>query len=226
MGPSSVNKLEALGLIVGPVLALVFFLLEPGGMLIDSADPSDPAAIITAMASNSAVTHVSALMVPLGLILMLYGLSGISRVMRPDSMAAALSRLGILCMNIGIFGWILATGLNHIIARTAIEVDQALQMATSIRMVDEGLTSVSSMAVAGGFMAFNLGLSAIYPPGLSRLAALAIAAVSLFCLIAFILGYTVPDHTMRAVARLCYFPWVIWSVVLGSQFLKGHGPRS
>ena len=75
MRPGSVNKLEALGLIVGPVLALLFFVLEPGGILISPADSTDSAAIITSVASNPTMARVSALMVPLGLILMLYGLS-------------------------------------------------------------------------------------------------------------------------------------------------------
>ena len=223
MGPGSVNKLEALGLIVGPVLALLFFVLEPGGILISPADSTDSAAIITSVASNPTMARVSALMVPLGLILMLYGLSGMSRVMRPDSTAAALSRLGILCMNVGIFGWILTSGLIHMLARTQVEVDQSFQSAISVQMVDSGMATISSMAVAIGFMAFNLGLAAIYPAGLSRIAALAIAAVSVVCLVALIIGHAIPDRTMISVSRLCYFPWVAWSVVLGAQFLKGRG---
>ena len=222
MGPNSVNKLEALGLVVGPVLALIFFAVEPGGMFIRPADSTDPAATITAVASNSNIARVTALMVPLGLILMLYGLSGISRVMRPDTLAAALSRLGILFMNVGAFGWILTSGLTFILTRTQLDAAQGLESAIPIYMVDSGMSMLSSLAVASGFMAFNLGLSAIYPPGSLRITALAIAAVSVVCLIAVIIGNTVPDRTMITVSRVCYFPWVAWSVVLGVRFLKGR----
>lgn len=222
MGPNPVNKLEALGLVVGPVLALIFFAIEPGGMFIQPADSTDPSATITAVASNSNVARVTALMVPLGLILMLYGLSGISRVMRPDTLAAALSRLGILFMNVGAFGWILTSGLTFILTRTQLDAAQGLESAIPIYMVDSGMSTLSSLAVASGFMAFNLGLSAIYPPGSLRITALAIAAVSVICLIAVIIGNTVPDRTMITVSRICYFPWVAWSVVLGVRFLKGR----
>ena len=37
MGSISVNRLGALSLIVGPILALVFFLFQPGGLLIENA---------------------------------------------------------------------------------------------------------------------------------------------------------------------------------------------
>ena len=222
MGPNSVNKLEALGLVVGPVLALIFFAIEPGGMFIQPADSTDPAATITAVASNPNIARVAALMVPLGLILMLYGLSGISRVMRPDTMAAALSRLGILFMNVGAFGWILTSGLTYILTRTQLDAAQGLESAIPIYMVDSGMGMLSSLAVASGFMAFNLGLSAIYPPGSLRITALAIAAVSVICLIAVIIGNSIPDRTMITVSRICYFPWVAWSVVLGVRFLKGR----
>ena len=222
MGPNSVNKLEALGLVVGPVLALVFFAIEPGGMFVQPADSTDPAATITSVASNPGIARVTALMVPLGLILMLYGLSGISRVMRPDTMAAAWSRLGILFMNVGAFGWILTSGLTYILTRTQLDSAQGLESAIPIYMVDSGMGMLSSMAVAAGFMAFNLGLSAIYPPGPLRITALAIAAVSVVCLIAVIIGNSVPDRTMITVSRICYFPWVAWSVVLGVRFLKGR----
>ena len=66
--------------------------------------------MITALASNATISHVSALVVSLGLILMIYGLSGINRAFQEDSMAAALSRLGILCMTVGVVGWILTSG--------------------------------------------------------------------------------------------------------------------
>ena len=207
-------------MILGPFLALVFFLLEPGGMIFDPAPSDDPVGNITALASNSTMAHITALGVPLGLILMLYGLAGINRVME-ESMAAALSRLGIMFMMVGAFGWILASGLNHILAATAIESERALETAIAIYRVDSGITMISSIAVATGFLAFNLGMAALFPSGPLRMGAVVIAVVSLVALIALITGHTVPDETMITLSRACYFPWVIWSVVLGVKFFEG-----
>ena len=222
MGSNSVNKLEALGLIAGPVLALAFFLLEPGALLIDPAPSGDAEGIITAVSSNATLSRVAALMVPLGLVLMVYGLTGISRVMHPDSTAAALSRLGILCMNVGAFGWIITSGLLFTYAKTPVQVEQALQSAVTVYQVDSGLGIVSSMAVASGFLAFNLGLSALYTRGITRVSALAVAIISLVSLVSLIIGHGTSNPTMITVSRLCYFPWVIWSAVLGVRLLQGR----
>jgi len=44
MGTISMKKLGGLSLIVGPVIALICYFLQPGGMIIDAADPADAAA--------------------------------------------------------------------------------------------------------------------------------------------------------------------------------------
>ena len=207
-------------MMLGPLLALVFFLLEPGGMIFDPAPSDDPEGNVAALVSNSTMAHVTALGVPLGLILMLYGLAGINRVME-ESTAAALSRLGIMFMMVGAFGWILARGLTHVIARMAVESEQALERAISIYDVYSGITIISSMGVATGFLAFNLGMAAMFPSGPLRIGAVVIAGVSLVALIALIIGHIAQDETMLTVSRACYFPWVVWSIVLGVKFFEG-----
>ena len=207
-------------MMLGPSLALVFFLLEPGGLIFDPADSDDSVGNITALASNSTMTYITAIGVPLGLILMLYGLAGINRVME-ESTAAALSRLGIMFMMVGAFGWIISSGLNHILAQTAIDSEGALETAIAIYKVDRGITLISGMGVATGFLAFNLGMAAMFPSGPLRIGAVVIAAVSLFALIALIIGHTAQDENFITLSRACYFPWVVWSIVLGVKFFEG-----
>ena len=226
MGTHLLNKLEAWSLIVVPPLALIFFMVEPGGMLIDSAEASDPVGKISAYVANTSMSHITGLVVPLGLLLMLYGISGINRVIvgqaiRDDSMAAALSRLGILCLTVGAFGWIIISGLIHILAQTEIDSEQALQTAVAVYRVDSGITILSSAAVATGFLVFNLGLTALFPSGANRIVALVVAGVSAVCLVTLIIGHTTVDEDMLAISRLCYVPWVIWSMYLGIRFLSG-----
>lgn len=226
MGTHLLNKLEAWSLILGPLLALIFFMLEPGGMFIDNADASDALGKINAYVANPMLSHVTGLVIPLGLILMLYGISGVNRVIvgqaiRDDSMAAAFSRLGILCLTVGAFGWVIISGIAHILVQTELDSDQAVQVAIAVYKVDSGITILSSAAVATGFMAFNLGLAALFPAGPNRIAALVTAAVSLICLVTLIIGHSSTDEGMLAISRLCYIPWVIWSVALGIRFLSG-----
>ena len=217
-----VHRLEAWGLIVGPILALSFFLLEPGALIFDPVEYGDAEGTVRAMASNAAVAQLVALMVPLGLILMLYGLSGINRSIMGDSMAPALSRMGILFMTVGVFGWIVVSGLALVLAGTDLgssaEVDQAL----AVYRVDSGIALLSSMAVAAGFLTFNLGLWSLFREGPRRLVALAVAALSVVCLVALIIGHSASEPAMITVARLCYFPWVAWTAALGVGFLQGR----
>ena len=219
---STVHRLEAWSLIVGPVLALAFFLLEPGALIFDPAEFGDADATVRALADNAGIAHTSALFIPLGLVLMLYGLNGISRVVDGDSMAGALSRLGILCMTVGVIGWILGQGLAHVMAGTDLGSAQELERAITLYDVDLALAILSTMAVATGFMALNLGLFALFAPGARKMVALAIAAVSVVCLVALIVGHNTSEPGMITVSRLCYFPWVAWTAALGVGFLQGR----
>lgn len=223
MRSRTVDKLEALGLVVGPLLALFFFALEPGAMFVDRADPNDHEAVITALASNGFLAHVTALLVPAGLLLLLYGLSGVNRVIQDDRMAASLARLGILAMTIGAIGWILTSGLNHVLAATDVGSAEALRSAVSVRQADSGITVASGVVVAVGFAAFAAGLSVMFPPGFNRTAARLVVVISLIALIAMIIGQTASSSAMVSVARACYVPWAVWSAILGAGFLKGTG---
>ena len=94
MGTISANKLGGLSLIVGPVLALIFYFLAPGGLLIDAADPADGVANITATLGNTGLAHITAFVIPLGLIVLFYGvhtLTGSLRVGKSDRGSSCIS---------------------------------------------------------------------------------------------------------------------------------------
>ena len=59
MGTISVNKLGGFAVIIGPVFALVFFFLSPGGAIIDSADPASAQATISAVLANANLATLS-----------------------------------------------------------------------------------------------------------------------------------------------------------------------
>ena len=74
MGTISINKIGGLALILGPVVALVFYLLQPGGSFIDAADPANAGETINAMVSNATLGKVVSIIVPIGLIVFLFGI--------------------------------------------------------------------------------------------------------------------------------------------------------
>ena len=216
MNTLSINKIGALALIVGPVLALASFLIEPGGILIDPADSTDALGSIMAYTSNPAFSRISALMVPLGLLIMLYGLSSIQQAIHDESIGDALSRFGILCMTLATFGWVFVRGLILVLTNTETGSD------TDTYDVMIGITRISGIAASLGFLSFSLGLSTRDPLGFHKIAALVIAAISVLSLASLIVGISAPSQleTMVTIARLCYFPWVIWSAILGIGFIR------
>lgn len=216
MNTLSINKIGALALIVGPVLALASFLIEPGGILIDPADSTDALGSIMAYTSNPAFSRISALMVPLGLLIMLYGLSSIQQAIHDESIGDALSRFGILCMTLATFGWVFVRGLILVLTNTETGSD------TDTYDVMIGITRISGIAASLGFLSFSLGLSTRDPLGFHKIAALVIAAISVLSLASLIIGISAPSQleTMVTIARLCYFPWVIWSAILGIGFIR------
>lgn len=226
MKAGSVHKLEALSLIVGPLLALLFFLVEPGGMLIDSVESTDYVGKITALGSHSALTRVAGLFVPLGLLIMLYGMSGVNRATLARDTAAAVSRFGILSVTVGGFGWIISDGLNHLLVRVDVASEQALEAAVPVLQVGDGISLISGMAVSLGLIAFSLSVATRESAGFHRMSAAAITVVSAISLAALIIGHSAGSEAMIAVGRACYFPWVIWTGILGTRYLMAASPSA
>ena len=217
---NSANKLVAMSLIVGPVLSIVFFLLEPGGLLIDRADSTDAVATITALASNAGLTHLTAFVIPLGLIMALYGLSAVQSGARDKGSGDALSRLGFLFLATAFIGWIISEGLTHRIAGTQVEVPQSLQAAAAVYSVESSIALMSSLIAASGFLIFSLGLA--IRGDFNKIAALVVAAVSVVAAVCLIIGMSDSGQLkdMLLVARICYFFWVVWMVLVGVELLS------
>ena len=71
MGTVSVNKLGGYSVMLGPIIALIGYFLQPGGMLIDAADPANATASLMAITSNSTLGTVTGIVISLGLIIFL-----------------------------------------------------------------------------------------------------------------------------------------------------------
>ena len=116
MGTISVNRLAGLSLIFGPIVAFVFFLLEPGGLLVDSASVSDAVGSVTAKGANAALTNVTNIGIILGLSLILSGLYALMRNVTLQGSGKALVQMGFFMMFVGLTGWILSGGIDFILA--------------------------------------------------------------------------------------------------------------
>ena len=222
MGTISVNRLAGLSLIFGPIIAFVFFLLEPGGMLIDSADFSDPTGSITAKGANAALTKVTNIMIILGLSLILSGLYALMRNVTLQGNGKALVQMGFFIIFVGLTGWILAGGIDFILA----DVQSSDQIGESVSVYNVGTALFFPGGIAlgfGGFI-FALGLSTRkeFNRIISLLAALVSLAVMVFFMIAIL--HNGGRETFISLARGSYVLLVIWYGYLGMRLMNRPDP--
>ena len=223
MGTMSVNKLGGLSLILGPVLAFVFFLIQPGAMIIDSADLSDPVASITAAASNVVLSNLTAIMIALGLVVTTYGIYVLQSSVRGGN-GGALAQAGFTLILFGNVGWVLAQGLTLVLADA--QSPEALQRMVPVYSVRSGIVLMSGLAVSLGFLV--LSLSFCNRDILNKVAALIVAVVSIVALVSFTIGISDNSRvdTMIMIARICYIAWVLWPIMLGVSLFMEKTPAS
>ena len=217
MGAMSLNKLGGLALFLGPLLALIFFLIQPSGLFIASADPSDAMATIDSLAGNAALTKLTVLLIAVGLIWTTFGIYVLQSNLRGGD-GDSLTRIGLAGIGIGTIGWITAQGLNLVMA-DATSAD-AVQVAESVFAVRLGITLLSGVGISLGFLVFSVGIAT--RGDFNKIAALIAAAASVVALIGFIIA--VADSGMTAtgitMSRVCYLFWTAWAVHLGWGLLK------
>ena len=217
MNSISLYRLGGLALIAGPVLSIVFFLLQPGGLLIDNADSSDAVASITSVASNSTLTIVTSMVIALGLLLIVFGFYAVQKITRSNGIGDALSQFGLLALIIGAFGLIVAQGIHVALADADL---QDLNAWVPVYSVYAGISLMSAIAVSLGFLTFSLALST--RDDFNNIVALVVSIVSVVAVVCFIAAAIVPEQTdtMILIGRICYFPWTIWGILLGLDLLK------
>ena len=222
MGTISVNRLAGLSLIFGPLIAFVFFLLEPGGLLIDTAKVSDAVGSITARSGNETLTNVTNIGIIVGLALILSGLYALMRNVTLQGNGKALVQMGFFMMFVGLTGWIFASGMDFILA----DAVSNEQIAGSVPVYYAG----SALVYAGG-IALGLG-GVIFALGLStrddhnRIISLLASVMSLAIMVFFMAAVLDNDNrdTFISIARSFYVLLVIWYGYLGVGLMNRPDP--
>ena len=222
MGTISVNRLAGLSLIFGPLIAFVFFLVEPGGLLIDSTDVSDAAGSITAKGSNAVLTNVTNIAIILSLTVILSGLYALMRNVTLEGNGKALVQMGFFMIFVGLTGWILAGGMDFILADA--QTSDQISGSVPVYYAGSALLYAGGIALGFGGFIFALGLSTRedFNQVISLLAALISLAVMVFFMIA-ILDNDGRD-TFITLARGFYVLLVIWYGYLGFGLMKRPDP--
>lgn len=215
MGTVSVNKLGGLSLAIGPVLALIFYFLQPGGPLIDTADPADGAATIGAMMANSTLQHVVGFMIPIGLIMFLYGIFALTGSIRDNGNGDALARYCNILAFMAVMGWMIGVGLSHVIAS-----GNAGAAAGALYAANLGIGTMSSAMFGVAILLLSLGLST--RDDCKKMFALVIAALSVVSIVAAVVGGMDSSQlqTMGTVTGMCYAVTTVWFITMGMNLMK------
>lgn len=223
---AAMNRTGGWALIVGPLLALGFFLVEPGGLLIDRADSTDAVAGIAARASNTALTHLTALVVPFGLTLMLFGFIVLQAGAIREGGGIGAALLAVVFLGVGTIVWGITQGLNHPISEIDVASAQSLSVGLALNEVQSAGRVLGGLFAAAGFLV--LSLSPWMRARSNTLAANGVVIVSLIALAGLIAGIFAVDLRAEGImiSRACYFVWVAWSVYLGTQLIKGSASES
>ena len=222
MGTISVNRLAGLSLIFGPIIAFVFFLIEPGGLLIDSVEGSDAVGSITAKGSNAALTNVTNIAIILGLTLILSGLYALMRNVTLQGNGKALVQMGFFMILVGLTGWILAGGMDFILADA--QTSEQISGSVPVYYVGSALLYAGGIALGFGGFIFALGLST--RDDFNRIVSLLAALVSLAVMVFFMVAILSNDSrdTFISLARSFYVLLVIWYGYLGFGLMKRPDP--
>ena len=223
MGTIAVNKLAGLSLIFGPIIAFVFFLIEPGGLLIDTAEVSDSVGTISAKSGNAALTNVTNIGIILGLALILSGLYALMRNVTLQGNGKAFVQLGFFMMFVGLSGWILSGGMDFILADA--ETDAQISGSVPVFYVGSALLYAGGITLGFGGCIFALGLST--RDDFSRIISLLAALVSAALMVFFMLAVLSNDgrDTFIGLARSLYVLLVIWYGYLGVGLMKRPDPE-
>ncbi len=222
MGTISVNRLAGLSLIFGPVIAFVFFLIEPGGLLIDSADVSDAVGSITAKGSNAALTNVTNIGIILGLVVILSGLYALMRNVTLQGNGKAFAQMGFFMIFVGLAGWILAGGMDFILADA--QTSDEIMGSVPVYYAGSALLYAGGITLGFGGFIFALGLST--RDDFNRIISLLAALISLAVMVFFIVA--ILDNggrdTFISLARGFYVLLVIWYGYLGFGLMNRPDP--
>ncbi len=222
MGTIAVNRLAGLSLIFGPIIAFVFFLIEPGGLLIDSADVSDSIGSIMAKGSNAALTNVTNIMIILGLALILSGLYALMRNVTLQGNGKALVQMGFFMIFVGLAGWMLAGGMDFILA----DAQTPEQIAGSVPVYYAGSALLYAGGIALGFGGFIFALGLSTRDDFNRIISLLAAVVSLAVMVFFVIAILYNDgrDDFITLARSFYVLLVIWYGYLGVGLMNRPDP--
>ena len=220
MGTISVNKLGGLALMLAPAITLIFYFLQPGGSFVDAADPANAAETISALVSNALLGKIVSVIIPIGLLFMVYGIFILQANIRSAGNGDALSRMAALFILVGVIGWVISSGATLAIIGSGLPAEQAVPVFGSLYSAILGIGTVSGIMAGIGFLTLALAIST--RDDYNKMMALLAAVAALVAIAVTIIGgmNTSQLQTMNMISGLTYMVHMVWFFMLGRSLSK------
>ena len=227
LGTISTTKLGGYSIILGPIIALIFWLIATGGPFIDTVDLADAMASIQAAAGNSMST-VSNFLVTIGLLMLLNGIVSLQTTFAGKGNGITSSNYGVQLVRIGLIGIVVvAIALGNVVAgfdlaRLADPASATVASGsiTGVYAAATGINITAGGILSLGFLLFSLGLST--RDDQNKIFCLIVAVASVVGVIAAVISGTDSSQlqTMNNVTGVVYLISTIWVITLGLKMIK------
>ncbi len=218
-------------LLYGSLLALVMAFLEPGGLIVNSADRVDFVGRIDAMTDLAWLSHLTSIFTAMAAVTVIAGLMVVWLTAHEEGLDCTGTRYGLMMAGIGAGIAILGEGLDMMMvvaiddglgAGAAAGSDAVMQVALAMHSVKQGFAFVSTPLVMLGAASMALGLMPILPKGFHRAAALITASVTIVWTVLFwIIAAIVDFEGWNAINGVGGFVAVLWLMLLGRSMISG-----
>ena len=204
---------------IAPVVTLIFYFLQPGGAIIDAADPANAKATITAMVSNAGLGKVVSIVIPIGLLVFLSGILVLQENVRSNGNGGALSRIAVLFILAGIIGWVVSSGASLAITGSGKEA-AAVPLFESMYSATLGIGTVAGILWGIGTLALALAISTREDS--NNIAALVAAVAAVVAIVVTIIGGldSTTLETMTLISGITYLVHMVWFFMLGLNLSK------
>ena len=214
MGTISPAKTAGYCLILGPIIALICFFLQPGGVLGIGGSPEalDFAEGMRIQVENSELGIITSFLITLGLVSLLSGQMYYIQSMQ-DGNGFGIGRVAIPFFFVAVFGWVIANAIGISTASEVLQSTDILALSAAINT-----TSLFSFGVGGLFLALAASTRDEVNKNITYVAG--IAAVVVFVL--SLVGAFAPDqsNSLQAIAGLCFIIYSIWSILIGRAIIS------
>ena len=213
----STNKLGAISLVVGPTLAFVMFLIQPGGLLIYSTPGSDAVGLIGVWQANAVMVKVTSGLIMLGLVLMAFGIYEV-HVAHRGSRGDGLNMAGLAALSLGVMAWLTLQSLTITLASSFPPQEAWLPVYT----VRTSLLLSGGVGVGLGILLFAVSVLVDIRGTVFRILTWLAVLAGLVGMIGWLVAIFDSNSmdSATAVARGMYVIYVVWLATLGVRLAR------